>query len=220
MRNEKGFTLMELMAAIFIGGMVTAALILIWKTASIQTSQGQRQTIIRNQISSFQRQLYKDFYSSDIIVSPNFGCCDISTNTPSILLSGIKKAKRIDALHYEPFAQTGNVLEGPTKVYLYCYKKEEQTIHRYEQTIGLDTDNPQPSLYINDDPDHGFTENFLEPCLRGTVVLRNFDLDSVERTDAGKYSLQGRVVRTFADLANTTPIVVSVNETLLETGGI
>ena len=49
MRNEKGFTLMELMAAIFIGGMVTAALILIWKTASIQTSQGQRQTIRRNQ---------------------------------------------------------------------------------------------------------------------------------------------------------------------------
>lgn len=219
MRNEKGFTLMELMAAIFIGGMVTAALILIWKTASIQTSQGQRQTIIRNQISSFQRQLYKDFYSSDIIVSPNFGCCDPNVSV-SILLSGIKKAKRIDAFHYEPFAQTGNVLEGPTKVYLYCYNEGEQTIHRYEQTIGLDTDNPQPSLYINDDPDHGFTENFLEACLSGTVVLRNFDLDSVERTDAGKYSLQGRVVRTFADLANTTPIVVSVNETLLETGGI
>lgn len=217
MRNEKGFTLMELMAAIFIGGMVTAALILIWKTASIQTSQGQRQTIIRNQISSFQRQLYKDFYSSDIIVSPNFGCC---SNTPSILLSGIKKAKRIDAFHYEPFAQTGNVLEGPTKFYLYCYNLEKQTIHRYEQTIGLDTDNPQPSLYINDSPDHGFTENFLDPCLSGTVVLRNFRLESVERTDEGNYSLRGRVVRTFADLANTTPIVVSVNETLLETGGI
>lgn len=219
MRNEKGFTLMELMAAIFIGGMVTAALILIWKTASIQTSQGQRQTIIRNQISSFQRQLYKDFYSSDIIVSPNFGCCDPNVSV-LILLSGIKKAKRIDALHYEPFAQTGNVLEGPTKVYLYCYNEDELTIRRYEQTIGLDTDNPQPSLYINDDPDHGFTENFLNACQTGTVVLRNFYLDNVERTETGKYSLQGRVVRTFADLANTTPIVVSVNETLLETGGI
>lgn len=219
MRNEKGFTLMELMAAIFIGGMVTAALILIWKTASIQTSQGQRQTIIRNQISSFQRQLYKDFYSSDIIVSPNFGCCDPHVSV-SILLSGIKKAKRIDALHYEPFAQTGNVLEGPTKVYLYCYNEDELTIRRYEQTIGLDTDNPQPSLYINDDPDHGFTENFLNACQTGTVVLRNFYLDNVERTETGKYSLQGKVVRTFADLANTTPIVVSVNETLLETGGI
>ncbi len=217
MRNEKGFTLMELMAAIFIGGMVTAALILIWKTASIQTSQGQRQTIIRNQISSFQRQLYKDFYSSDIIVSPNFGCCDPNVSV-SILLSGIKKAKRIDALHYEPFAQTGNVLEGPTKVYLYCYNEDELTIRRYEQTIGLDTDNPQPSLYINDDT--GFTENFLNACQTGTVVLRNFYLDNVERTETGKYSLQGKVVRTFADLANTTPIVVSVNETLLETGGI
>ena len=66
MRNNKGFTLMELVAAIFIGGMVTAALVLIWKTASTQTSQGQRQTIIRNQVSNFQRQLYRDFFMPQI----------------------------------------------------------------------------------------------------------------------------------------------------------
>ena len=95
MRNNKGFTLMELVAAIFIGGMVTAALVLIWKTASTHTTQGQRQTIIRNQISNFQRQLYKDFYSADVITFPT-KTYNAQTSQNTVILAGVKKAKRLN----------------------------------------------------------------------------------------------------------------------------
>ena len=221
MRNEKGFTLMELMAALFIGGMVTAALVLVWKTASVQTSQGQRQTIIRNQISSFQRQLYKDFAAADIIASPPRN----SNNTANIdvLLSGLKKAKRIDATHYEPFAM-GSSAEGPTKAFLYCLGTgaKEGMILRYEHIINYDTDEPHKLLFTDESEAHTTLEdNFSEDCLdEGTPVLTNFHLTSVSRSDTGVYSLQGVVERTFANVTGTTPIIVQINETLSESGGL
>ncbi len=216
MRNEKGFTLMELMAALFIGGMVTAALVLVWKTASVQTSQGQRQTIIRNQISSFQRQLYKDFAAADIIASPPRNS---DNQNMELLLSGLKKAKRIDATHYEPFAM-GSSAEGPTRVFLYCFK--EGIILRYEHIINYNVEEPQKELFTAADESHTTLEDhFKQDCLDyGTPVLNNFKLKRVKRTDSGVYSLQGVVERTFANVTETAPIIVEINETLSETGGL
>jgi prepilin-type N-terminal cleavage/methylation domain-containing protein len=71
MRNRKGFTLMELLVALFIGGMVTIALVSVWRAVSIQTSQGQRQAIVRNNMSIFLRMLYKDLTEADVILYPN-----------------------------------------------------------------------------------------------------------------------------------------------------
>ena len=83
MKNNKGFTLMELLVAMFIGSIVTTAIIFVWKTASLQTIQGQRHTIVQNQVSNFRRQLYLDFYNADIITASQSGT--------ALLLSGIKK---------------------------------------------------------------------------------------------------------------------------------
>ena len=215
--NKKGFTLMELIAALFIGGMVTAALVLVWKTASVQTSQGQRQTIIRNQVSSFQRQLYKDFAAADIIASPPRNS---SANNLTLLLSGLKKAKRINATQYEPFAM-GSSAEGPTKAFLYCMDTAG-TIYRYEHIINYDTDNPYKTLFTDSSEAHTtLSSDFLPSCLaEGTPVLTNFSLRSVTRSDTGVYSLKGIVERTFADVTGTTPIIVEINETLSESGGL
>ena len=48
---------MELLVAVFIASMVTIALMTIWKASSMQTSQGQRQSIIRNNLSILMRAL-------------------------------------------------------------------------------------------------------------------------------------------------------------------
>lgn len=70
MRNNKGFTLMELLVAVFIASMVTVALVTIWKAASIQTSQGQRQTMIRNNLSILMRSLHRDITEADLVLAP------------------------------------------------------------------------------------------------------------------------------------------------------
>ncbi len=218
MKNNKGFTLMELLAALFIGGMVTGALILVWKTASFQTSQGQRQTIIRNQVSSFIRQLYRDFYAADIIADPPEN--NDPDSTRSILLTGLKKAKRIDDTHFIPFAM-GSHAEGPTKAFIYCLVNDS-IIKRYERNIDYDSDNPIQNLYENGvDQSSTIATSYGENCAdNGVSVLTNFNLTSVERGTNGQYSLRGVVTRTFADVTGTTPIIVEINETLLESGGM
>lgn len=218
MKNNKGFTLMELLAALFIGGMVTAALVLVWKTASVQTSQGQRQTIIRNQVSSFIRQLYRDFYAADIIADPPEN--SQSTNGITVLLTGLKKAKRINETQYMTFA-SGSHAEGPTKAFIYCLANDT-TIRRYETIIGYDSDNPTPTLYENGvDSASTIATTYGQTCLdNGTTLLTDFSLTSVERETDGRYSLRGVIKKTFADVTGTTPIIVEINETLLESGGM
>lgn len=217
MRNNKGFTLMELLAALFIGGMVTAALVLVWKTASVQTSQGQRQTIIRNQVSSFIRQIYRDFYAADIIADPPENTDD---NVLTVLLTGLKKARRINDLQYIPYHQNSNP-EGPTKAFIYCLVNNS-TIKRYETVISYNASNPVETLYANGVELASTIATSLGTICsnNGTTVLTDFNLDKVKRGTDGQYSLRGVVRKTFKDVTGTTPIIVEINETLLESGGM
>ncbi len=70
MINKRGFTLTELLVSIFIAGMVTVALMSVWRAASIQTSDTQRQTMMRNNISNFIRQIQIDISEADAVLNP------------------------------------------------------------------------------------------------------------------------------------------------------
>lgn len=215
MRNNKGFTLMELVAALFIGGMVTAALVLVWKTASTQTSQGQRQTIMRNQVSNFQRQLYKDFYSADMITFPN------ATNSSgtNILLAGLKKAKRISNTQFEILNLAP---QGPTSYFVYCLDTESgaTVIKRYAANLAYSDSNHIANM-------SSYGENLLSTCRgSGFTVLSNFSLTNATLTTTGsdpyngQYTLRGSVSRVFKDVQSTTPIYIEIDETLMSQGGI
>ncbi len=218
MRNNKGFTLMELVAAIFIGGMVTAALVLVWKTASTQTSQGQRQTIMRNQVSNFQRQLYKDFYSADMITFPN------ATNSSgtNILLAGLKKAKRVSNSQFEVLNLAP---QGPTSYFVYCLDTDNgaTVIKRY--ATNLKRSDFSSSSYLANMSAYG--EQLLNTCRsNGTILLSNFNLTNATLSTTGsdpyngQYTLRGNVSRTFRDVQNTTPIYIEIDETMMSQGGI
>ena len=200
MRNNKGFTLMELVAAIFIGGMVTAALVLVWRVSSVQTSQNQRQTIIRNQLSNFQRQLYKDFYESDVITFP-----DSTHSGGSMILAGIKKTDNLD-LSNKTFASNGN-----TTAFYYCQKPFSSHIKILRYTEPITT-----SGLLNID-DYGSSK--LSACRSGgKVVLERFYPTNI--SIAGSlYNLQGTIRRTFNTAAGSTPIYITVDEKLSNPGG-
>ena len=217
MRNNKGFTLMELVAAIFIGGMVTAALVLIWKTASTQTTQGQRQTIIRNQISNFQRQLYKDFYGADVITFPT-KTYNAQTSQNTAILAGVKKAKRLNDTQIQILR---DLPQGPSRYFVYCVPSGGGLIKRYESTITA------PENFIDNLSDYGSA--LTSTCINnGIDILPDFYLTSakLEKTSetteyAGQYSLKGYVKKTFTNVADTTPVYVEIDETLgSHNGGI
>jgi prepilin-type N-terminal cleavage/methylation domain-containing protein len=69
MINKKGFTLMELLVAVFIGGMVSMALVSIWKAASLQTSKARKQTMERNNRTFLLRSMYNDITSADSAIA-------------------------------------------------------------------------------------------------------------------------------------------------------
>ncbi|MCR5505200.1 MAG: prepilin-type N-terminal cleavage/methylation domain-containing protein, partial [Elusimicrobiaceae bacterium] len=68
--KKNGFTLMELLVSIFITGMVMLSLVAMWKTSSSQSSQAQRQAIIKNENTIFLRKLYSDFISASEVICP------------------------------------------------------------------------------------------------------------------------------------------------------
>ena len=70
MMTKKGFTLMELLVSIFITGMVMLALVAMWRTASNQTAQAQRQSVIKNENTIFLRRFYNDFVSASEVICP------------------------------------------------------------------------------------------------------------------------------------------------------
>jgi prepilin-type N-terminal cleavage/methylation domain-containing protein len=126
MTNKKGFTLMELLVAVFIGSMVTIALVSVWKAASMQTSEGQRQTIVRNNLSIFARGLHRDITEADVILFPT----STLTNSGSTLLVGAYNVIRDD--------EKVNVYKsalGPSNYFAYCYDSGSGSIRKQEGVI-------------------------------------------------------------------------------------
>lgn len=207
MINKKGFTLMELLVAMFIAGMVTTAIVFVWKTASMQTIQGQRHTIIQNQVSNFRRQLYTDFYRADIITFPS----DVDDGE-DLLLAGIKKAKKISDSTFK------TVSDNSTKEFAYCIKTEtegntvvKRYINRYEQEITSSDEPIGLSDYTDDD--------MLSKCTTNGIPVLSNVLSMGSRFNGGRYILKGVVQKIFSNQANTTPIRIEIDELLLQPGG-
>lgn len=212
MRNNKGFTLMELLAAIFIGGMVTAAMVLIWKVASIQTGQGQRQTIIRNQISNFERQLYKDFQEADIITFPNDGAYIGNTNSDGLILAGLK--------HVQPFERGSfYVLPGNTaEFFAYCIKLgSPNVIKKSTGTITYDSNSSTNNTYsLSNYADTTIQSNCVT---NGKPILSDFTLTEVNLNTNGIYTFEGNYQRVFTNGRETTPIKIEVKNKFYNHGG-
>ena len=214
MRNNKGFTLMELLAAIFIGGMVTAAMILIWKVASIQTGQGQRQTIIRNQISNFERQLYKDFQEADVITFPNDQLPIVYTSTNSLILAGLK--------HVQP-ANAGDFYVLPdhdAQFFAYCIEvvaNSPSVIKKTTGTIAFDSNSSTNNTYSLS---AYASETLLSNCRNGgRAILSDFTLTNVNLNSNGIYTFEGYYRRIFSNGRETTPINIEVKNKFYNHGG-
>jgi len=212
MRNNKGFTLMELLAAIFIGGMVTAAMILIWKVASIQTGQGQRQTIIRNQISNFERQLYKDFQEADVITFPNDHTPLGNTTANGLILAGLKHAMT---------ANTGDFYVLPdhdAQFFAYCidFDSTPKVIKKTTGTIAFDSNSSTNNTYSLS---AYAGDTLLSNCRNGSTILSDFTLTNVNLNSNGIYTLEGNYQRVFSNGRETTPINIEVKNKFYNHGG-
>jgi prepilin-type N-terminal cleavage/methylation domain-containing protein len=220
MINKKGFSLMELLVALFIGSMVTVALVSMWRGASMQTAQGQRQAVVRNNLSIFLRGLHKDITEADLIIYPT-----TSGNLGGgALLMGLYNAQRTgDTLMPGRPALNG----GRMTTFYYCLNSTEGSIRRYESNIAL-----QDAAGVALKPaDHAalrpveiisYLGTFAPAqCNVGVKVMDNVDTNplktNIETTDNIKFNVNLHIYKEFGD--KSVPVNIEFIRTFVTAGG-
>lgn len=188
---------MELLVAVFIGSMVTIALVSVWKGASLQTSQSQRQTVIRNNLSMFLRIIHRDITDSDIVLFPRkegqtSGTTKLVT-AKNTLLTGVNTFKGRPSL--------GTVLSTQPKVMVYC--QVDDKILRREENIP-DTEQNIPTFLDSLD------------C-RGQSVMNYVTGIKIDTKDAVNYTVSLQIHKDFAD--KTTPVQLDFEQVFTISGG-
>lgn len=199
---------MELLVAIFIGGMVTVALVAIWRSASVQTSQGQRQAVVRNNMSIFLRAVYHDITEASLILFPN-----ATTQHDSAILVGVNNARR-NSTSFTP----DRPALGPMRWFYYCFD-EEGNVRYFTGATDLIVNNrividgaawtPQVvNAFLNG----------LPACTGGEIVMTNVNNISLDMADNDKYTLDMRVYRDFGD--KSVPVNIDFSATFTAAGGV
>ncbi len=203
MINRKGFTLMELLVAVFISGMVTVALASVWKAASLQTSQSQRQTILKNNVTIFLREMHRNISEADLIFFPS-----TSDNTKQYIIGG-RRVYITDKDNWgsycvsedNPNYRCGN----SPKFFNYCYKSGDKKIYYKEESYGKS--GTVESL-----------NNFTCGSNSSTVVLTNVEAFDVKAVDNATYRITLKVDKDFGD--GTTPIKLVITKEFTSAGGL
>ncbi len=200
MKNNKGFTLMELLVAVFIGSMVTIALVSIWKAASLQTSSGQRQSVIRNNLSMFLRGIHKDLTESDVIIYPT----KLLTSEPNTLLVGFRNARKVgDTI--EPKNTNLAAFVPASQYFAYCYDSAKKRVLRRESNYPA---TKTISDFLSD----------LGSC-SGSNVMDNVDAKpTISTGDNINYDVAIRIHKDFND--KTPPVHIEFERKFIISGGV
>lgn len=199
MRNNKGFTLMELLVAVFIGSMVTIALVSIWKAASLQTSSGQRQSVIRNNLSIFLRTIHKDLTEADIIIYPT----KYLSSESSLLLVGFRNVRK-ESDTIVPNTTSMSAFVAKSEYFAYCYDSAKNRVLK------------RTASYASNSTISDFISS-VSTC-SGTNVMDNVESKPVIKTDDNiNYDISITVNKDFND--KTPPVHIQFDRKFTISGG-
>lgn len=223
MRSKKGFTLMELLVAVFIASMVTLALVTIWKAASIQTSQGQRQAIIRNNLSILMRALHRDITESDLILAPTSsnasGAAIVMVRNGHLVNIGGWKVAPPEVPSYTKFVEDGIKDESDPVAFSYCLSGSAESGYKikrspdyYLQSEELQTPGEIVDLLTSGESscDSASARTYMD-----YVVNNGF---SVSTSDDVNYTVSIIITKVFAN-SETPPIHIEIEKTFTKAGG-
>ena len=213
MKNAKGFTLMELLVAVFIASMVTIALMTVWKASSMQTSQGQRQSIIRNNLSIFMRALHRDITEADLILAPESGSSGgliVAARNAYIMKEGSNYYIMPNTISYSRDPEGAQIESEPI---LFSYCQEGRTIRR-SGDIAL-KELPKESLEKS-----ALITSAEESCSSGKIYM-DYIADSgfdISTDDNINYTVEVIVHKDFEG-SETPPVHIETTKTFIKAGG-
>lgn len=213
MKNRKGFTLMELLVAVFIASMVTIALMTVWKASSMQTSQGQRQSIIRNNLSIFMRALHRDITEADLILAPDSsasGGVIVAVRNAYLVKEGASYYVLPNTISYTK-DPGGPQIESDPIAFAYC--QEGSTIKRSREI-------PLKELSHDSLEKSSLISNAESACSSGRIymdyiVANGFD---VSTDDNINYTVSLIVHKDFEGSENP-PVHIEMSKTFIKAGG-
>lgn len=139
-KNNKGFTLVEILVALFLTGLVMAGLVGIWVSASNFATSNREELLYRNAMSVASRKIQRDMAEATAI-DTNPVQCSASGGGNTAFLEVFK--------NYIPGenGSSGRCIAGevPAIVVTYCFVGADNRINRREETINC----AAPSLSCN-----------------------------------------------------------------------
>jgi prepilin-type N-terminal cleavage/methylation domain-containing protein len=212
---KKGFSLMELLVALFIGSMVTVALISMWRGASMQTAQGQRQAVVRNNLSIFLRGLHKDITEADLIIYTNSS----GTLSGGGLLMGLYNAQRVGSM-----IMPGRAALNLHRMTTFYYYLSSGSIKRCElRTLLTDESSGSilPPSHANWQPVNisSYISTVAGNCSddNSIKVMDNVDEAEITISDNIKVDVNLKIYKYFGD--KSVPVNIEFKRTFVTAGG-
>jgi hypothetical protein len=184
-----------------------------WRGASMQTAQGQRQAVVRNNLSIFLRGLHKDITEADLIIYPNTSISSIS----GALLMGLYNARRTG----DTLMPGQPALNGGRMTTFYYYLTDDGSIRRCESSINLrqadgraNPTNLQPVLIT--------THLNNAKCTDGVKVMDNVNSAEITTPDNDnerniKFNVNLHIYKEFGD--KSVPVNIEFKRTFVTAGG-
>jgi len=196
MINKKGFTLVEILVAMFLTGIVMAGLVGLWMSSSNFASSAQREILFKNMFSAAERQIFQDISQASYVMD-RVGInrdCESEARTMLVLFRNFTRDKK------DP-GWCINEGKGEFSMVVYCADKANNKIYRVEASAPCEgtipayciCDNSSAVLasgVITDGPEN------LDATVSGNLVHMRFS----SKTKLGKSQrpLQLNFDRTFA----------------------
>lgn len=222
MKSKKGFTLMELLVAVFIASMVTIALVTIWKAASLQTSQGQRQTMIRNNLSILMRALHRDITEADLVLAPYKGSTGADNGQSGGALVLVRNghlkpsgnSKQVAGPEVSSFTEGGPKYESEPQVIAYCIQGADANNKKIRRVVAyIEGTNNEVEELVSDMVGTGGL------CETGRIYMDYVADFTVSTDDNINYKVKVAIHKDFTD-SETPPIHIEMEKTFIKAGGI
>ncbi|ACC98140.1 hypothetical protein Emin_0585 [Elusimicrobium minutum Pei191] len=125
-KNKKGFTLIEILVALFLTGLVMAGLVGLWVATSNFASSSREELLYKNAFSIASKRIQKDISESTDVGFNSFTC-------------NSEAHKQVFMQVYKNFIPGANArcvkTDIPASIVIFCYNTKNQTIYRRENAI-------------------------------------------------------------------------------------
>ncbi|MGB2579082.1 prepilin-type N-terminal cleavage/methylation domain-containing protein [Elusimicrobium simillimum] len=204
--NNKGFTLVEILVALFLTGLVMAGLVGIWVSTSNFASSSREEILFKNAFSVASNRIQKDISEATVVDTASQACGGTSQSTIRIYKNYMFPSASLTT----PRCVVGATLSSQkAEAIEYCYNANTKQINRTVYTINCSETFNKLSCFC-EDTDTSKSTDFLvgkisqAPVASGSGNLISYSFETSTKVGRNKRPVTLKFDKTFNFLAGNT----------------